>query len=206
MADQVRTLITDEDLLSYGDHVRAEVVDGEIVIDMTANKMDHSIYGMQLGTYLNVFVGMRQLGRVGGDMAAFKLEEYPQGGIKGARVPDLFYVSFQRWSADSPIDLVPAFAPDLAIEVISESESHTHVLKKMNEYLDHGAVQVWHILPSLQQVHVFTSNNRMGEIFNQADTLTGGDLLPGFAIPVRAIFESTNADLHAHTLRGLMTS
>jgi hypothetical protein len=48
MAVQIKPKITDADLLALGDDVRGEVVDGEIVIDMTANKIDHPIYGGHL--------------------------------------------------------------------------------------------------------------------------------------------------------------
>jgi Uma2 family endonuclease len=204
MAVQIKPKITEEDLLALGDDVRAEVEDGEIVIDMTPNKMDHTIYGTQLLVYLNTFVRLRNLGWVGGDMTAFKLEEDPTGGIKGARVPDLFYISYQRLPADADIAILPSFAPDLAVEVISESESHTNVLKKTNDYLDHGAAQVWHVIPALRQVHVFTASNRAGTILSDSDTLTAGDLLPGFGIPVQAIFDTSDAALHGDTLRRLM--
>lgn len=203
MAVQIKPRITDADLLALGD-VRAEVIDGEIVTDMTPNKMDHSMYAQRLGTYLDTFVGIRHLGRTGGDMTAFKLEQDPDGGIKGALVPDVFYVSFDRLPPDADIAILPQFAPDLAVEVISESETHMQVLNKTRSYLDHGAAQVWHVIPVLRQVHVFTPADRAGAILSDADTLSGGDLLPGFAIPVRAIFDITDAALHADTLRALL--
>ena len=88
MAVELKTKITDDDLLALGPDVNAEVVEGEIIV-MTANKMDHTIYGLRIATYLSIFVDTRSLGWVGGDMAAFKLEEYPEGGIKGAVLREL---------------------------------------------------------------------------------------------------------------------
>lgn len=203
MAVQIKPKITDADLLALED-VRAEVVDGEIVIDMTPNKMNHSLYGSRMVIFLGAFVNARNLGWVGGDMTAFKLEDDPSGGIKGARVPDVYYVSYDRLPPGSDLDILPSFAPDLAVEVISESESHTAILRKTNDYLDHGTRQVWHVIPALRQVHVFTPDARSGLILHDADTLTGGDLLPGFAIPVRALFDLADAALHAETIRRLI--
>jgi len=203
MAVQLKTKITDNDLLALGPDVNAEVIDGEIVI-MAANKINHAIYGQQLATYLNVFVLARGLGWVGGDMGAFKLEEYPEGGIKGARVPDVFYISYERLPRDASLSIIPDFAPDLAVEVISESEAHTEVLKKTQYYLDHGVQQVWHLIAALRQVHVFLPENRSGTHLSDQDILTGGDLLPGFSIPVRALFDLTDTELHTQTLRSLL--
>ncbi len=201
MATHIKTRVTDEDLLALGD-TNAEVIDGEIVV-MTANKIDHTIYGLQIAMYLNVFVRLRNLGWVGG-MAAFKLEEYPEGGIKGARVPDVFYVSYERLPRDASLSIIPAFPPDLAVEVISETETHTEVLKKTNDYLDHDVRLVWHLIPALREIHSFTPARRSGTILTDKDRLDGGDLLPGFSIPVRAVFDVTDASLHADTLRSLM--
>jgi len=203
MAVQLRTKITDDDLLALGPDVNAEVIDGEIVI-MAANKIDHSIYGQRLASYLDLFAGTRNLGWVGGDMAAFKLEEYPDGGIKGARVPDVFYVSYERLPRDASLSVIPTLAPDLAVEVISESEAHTEVLKKTQYYLDHGVRQVWHLIPALREIHVFAPGDRAGTILGDQDALSGGELLPGFSIPVRAVFDVTDTELHKRTLRSLL--
>lgn len=203
MSIQIKPKITEADLLALGD-VRAEVIDGEMVIDMTPNKMDHTLYGLQMGTYLNIFVRLRNLGWVGGDMTAFKLDENTEAGIKGALVPDVYFISYARLPPDADIAILPTFAPDLAVEIISESETHTNVLRKVGEYLSHGTSQVWHVIPSLRQVHVFGPANRAGVILGDADTLTGGEMLPGLAIPVRALFDLADAALHAETLRSLM--
>ncbi len=159
---------------------------------------------MRLGIYLGIFIGLKNTGWIGGDMAAFKLQESTESGIKGARVPDLFYISYSRLPPNSDFHIIPSFAPDLAVEVISESESHTKILKKTADFLDHGTRLVWHVIGTLRQVHVFTPDNRAGTILTDPDTLTGGDVLPGFAVPVRAIFDVTDADLHAATLRDLL--
>src|SRR5262245_12400276 len=132
MAVQPKTKITDADLLALGEDVRAEVIDGELVKQMSPNYGDHGFHaGLKL-IYLGTFGRARKLGRVFGDMTALKFEEYPEGGIKGARVPDAAYVSYERLPVDAPLDVVLAVVPEIVVEIISKSESHTDVLTKMN--------------------------------------------------------------------------
>lgn len=203
MAAQIKPKITDTDLLALGGDVRAEVYDGEIVIDETVYTLAYSLCISLLRAYLGVYVSTHRLGWVG-DMVVFKLDETIEQGIKTAYTPITSYVSSQRLPPDANLEILPPFAPDLAVEVISESEPHTKVLRKTNDYLDHGASQVWHVIPSLRQVHVFTPASRAGAILTDADALSGGDLLPGFAIPVRAIFDLNDAAVHTQTLRSLI--
>jgi len=203
MAVQPKTKITDTDLLALGEDVRAEVIDGELVIQMSPNLKDHAFYVQRLGTYFDNFVSARKLGTVFGDNALYKLEETLEGGIRGARVPDLSFVSYERLPADAPMDEIPLLAPDIAVEVISESESYSDALLKMNYYLDHGVRIVIHILPRLKQVHTFTAPNRTPTVLTVDDTLTCGDVLPGFAIPVAALFDR-GSDLHGKVLKSLL--
>jgi Uma2 family endonuclease len=203
MVETKRKVITDADLLALGENVRAEVVDGELVVHMAPNKGDHGFFAARVAFYLDAFASARSLGRVFGDMTAFKLEERG-GGIEGARVPDASFVSFERLPPDAPIDVILSVVPDLAVEVISESEAYTDVLDKTGEYLDHGVTQVWHVIPKLREIRVFTAGDRAGAILTEADTLTGGDLLPGFEVPVKAIFDHADTRLHVEVLRRLL--
>ena len=96
--------------MAVGEDVRAEVVNGELVVHMAPNKYTQ-LFAQRIATYLDVFASARSLGRVSGDMAAFKLKADEQGGIKGARVPDAAYISFDRLPAGAPLDVIPDFAP-----------------------------------------------------------------------------------------------
>lgn len=202
MALEAKTKITDADLLALGEDVRAEVIDGEMVIQMSSNYGEHGFHTILLAGYLTAFVRAHKLGRVFGDMTAFKFEEFPEGGIKGARVPDAAYVSYERLPADAPLDVILAIVPDIVVEVISKSEAHTDVLTKMNYYLDKGVRLVIHILPSLRQVHIY-GPDRAPTVLGVSDTLEGGDVLPGFVLPVVLLFEE-NDDLHIQVMKSLL--
>ena len=79
-------------------------------------------------------------------------------------------------------------APDIAVEVISPSDSASHLQKKVGEYLDAGSHAVWVVYPDTREVHVFGPTGAV-RVLKGADTLEIPDLLPGLSIPLAAIFD-----------------
>jgi Uma2 family endonuclease len=206
MADRVKTKITDADLLALGD-VKAEVRDGELIIyPMSPNKMEHGAYGSKMVTFVSAFVVPRKLGRVFTEMTAFNLEVDSEGGIKGSVAPDVAFVSFERLALDAPMDVIARDAPDLVVEITSDSDVYDDVLDKVAYYLDHGVPQVWVLASKLHEVHAFSESNRAGKRLTLADDLIGEGVLDGFSIPVRAIFDDQDSILQTEVLRRLMAT
>lgn len=204
MATQPKTRITDADLLAVGDKVKAEVIDGELIIyPMTPSKAEYGIAGVFLSFILNGFIIPRGLGRVFNDMTAFKMAEDDEGGIKGALVPDVSFVSFDKLPPDADLDVVAHVIPDLCVEVISPGDSFTEVLDKVQLYLDYGVGQVWLLIPRRQEVRCFSPDNPNGTVLGIDDTLEGSGPLAGFAVPVRALFDADPA-LQAEVVRRLL--
>lgn len=79
-------------------------------------------------------------------------------------------------------------APELIVEVLSPDDRWSAVNDKLTEYFDVGVQVVWVADPQWQRVHVYRSLTEI-EILTVGDTLTGGDLLPGFSVPVAELFE-----------------
>jgi len=77
--------------------------------------------------------------------------------------------------------------PRLVVEVISPSETATDVDEKRQDYLTGGARRVWSIYPLRHTVHIHDATAPT-RVLHIDDTLTDDDLLPGFALPLRAIF------------------
>ncbi len=100
-------------------------------------------------------------------------------------IPDVAFVSKSRQPAPSR-DAYNAIAPDLAVEVLSPSDQQDVLRLKIVNYLAAGTT-VWVVNPDNQTVEVYTPGQRAYRL-GSADTLTGGDLLPGFALPVKDIF------------------
>jgi Uma2 family endonuclease len=133
------------------------------------------------------------------------LEEHNLGVVAGAqglirfkldlvRVPD---VSFIRWdSVDDPDEIEnPAgafleYPPDLAVEVLSPSNTRREMEIKLDEYAKAGVKLVWYVDPERKEVDVFPkANPRRKKTVGVGGTLDGGDLLPGFTLPVAKLFE-----------------
>jgi Uma2 family endonuclease len=108
---------------------------------------------------------------------------------KNAFQPDAAFIS--RGKTGGRQGLVFPVAPDIAVEVISPSESEADVRSKTRAYLAAGGMLVWNVYPETRSIDVCTLNSQ-GELeiqtLTEADTLTGGAVLPGFAVSVRDIF------------------
>ncbi len=106
-----------------------------------------------------------------------------------AREPDLVRgpdVSFIRTSRLPPDQKQPDFveaAPDLAVEIMSKSDTHAKIETKVDEYLRHGVALVWVINPDRGTLTVYR-HGIAPAILGIADTLDGGDVLPGFSCVV----------------------
>jgi Uma2 family endonuclease len=157
---------------------RLELDEGVIVEMAESSPINTVIAGLVI-TALNVFVVPRKLGYVSTPDGGYKL------GERKVRQPDAAFISKARVAKlPKHFDL----PPDLAVEIISPNED---ALKKVNEYLRAGVRIVWTIYADDQEVYVFTLNDDgslRGQPFGISDTLDGGDMLPGFTLPVRDIF------------------
>ena len=104
------------------------------------------------------------------------------------RAPDVAFVS----TASLPEGRLPEGflrgAPDLAIEVLSPSDSPGDVQQKVRDYLDAGARLVWVIAPRARTATVYRADSS-ARLLREADHLDGEDLLPGLSIPLAEVFE-----------------
>jgi Uma2 family endonuclease len=104
------------------------------------------------------------------------------------RIPDLSFVSRARLArhrrAREPI--LP-LAPDIAIEVLSDGNTRREMSRKVNEYFASECRLVWLIDPRTRTVVVYTSPTESVTL-SAKQTLTGGDVLPGFRLPLRNLF------------------
>ena len=174
---------TIEEFLEYAslpenEHRRLELEDGEI-IEMASSSPINTIVAGRIIHFLNAHVIPNDLGYVTVPDGGYKLGEHTN------RQPDTAFIKKDR------LPTIPKkfnFAPDLAVEVVSANED---VLKKVNEYLGAGTSIVWAVYCDEKKVYVFTldaQKNLLGEPKGINDTLTGGNVLPNFSLPVRDIF------------------
>jgi len=79
------------------------------------------------------------------------------------------------------------FMPDLAVEIKSPDNTITDMRDKAHYYLAHGSRLVWLVFPEKKIVEVYSNNEE--QILKEEDALTGGDVLPGFSLAVRDVFD-----------------
>ena len=105
------------------------------------------------------------------------------------RAADLSFTNWDRVPGRVlPDDPVPDLAPDLAVEVLSEGNTRAEMERKLKEYFLSEVQLVWYIDPRKRTVRVYTSPDAVTELA-EADTLTGGAVLPGFAVKVARLFD-----------------
>lgn len=102
------------------------------------------------------------------------------------RGPDLMVVRRER-ARDLHRSGFLRGAPDLAVEIISPSNTAGEMHEKVAEYLGSGSEAVWVVYPQRRTVAVHASL-REARFYHEGDELPGGDLLPELRLPVAAIF------------------
>jgi Uma2 family endonuclease len=158
---------------------RLELDEG-IIVDMGASGKLNTVVAGRLIHFLNAHVLAYDLGIITSPDAGYKL------GGRTYRQPDAAFISRQ-----TSTDLEGVYftvAPDLAVEIVSPDED---VFKKANEYIEAGTRMVWAVYADARRVYVFRPNSD-GSVnvqnYDADDILDGGDVLPGFTLPVSDIF------------------
>jgi Uma2 family endonuclease len=137
---------------------------------------------MDLGKILGIFLDQHKLGFLTGPDGTLRLLP------KLVRAPDIAFISWDRVpSRRRPREPVYDLVPDLAIEVLSKGNTKKEMKRKRREYFRVGVRRVWQIDLNTRTVEVFTAPTESTTL-TEADTLDGGDVLPGLKLPVRQIF------------------
>jgi Uma2 family endonuclease len=157
-----------------------ELVDGTLVAKPVA--FTESAIAVNLISPLNNYAMENDLGVVTGEQGLTRL-------LPGlARAPDVSFVNWEQLpNRQLPRDAVPGLYPDLAVEVLSKGNTRGEMARKRREYFLAGTRLVWQVNPLKRTVDVFTAPDAFITL-TESDTLDGGDVLPGFTMPVRKLF------------------
>jgi len=178
------TLITVADLEAMGNEAeRLELMEG-VVYEMLPAGGRHGRIQSDLNFELELFIRANTLGEIFGSDTGFVISRNPDTLL----APDLAFVANNRLTEgeDAPVGFIP-FAPDLAVEVVSPSNTEPSMLLKTALYLAGGVRTVWLVRPEQRTVTVFTSDSPE-QILGIDEALDGGDILPGFSLPLSKIF------------------
>lgn len=154
-----------------------EFIAGEIVDVVSSPKSTR--LGARLLRYISAFVDDNNLGEVSGADGVYIVGD-------GRYMPDVGFIATSNLPATESIDgYVPA-PPDLAVEVVSPTDSERLLMVKVADYLAAGTV-VWVVYPEVQQLIVYEAG-KPAHTLHADDALRGDPVLPGFMLDLANIF------------------
>ena len=162
------------------------LIDGELVIKMAPSQM-HGDAAIRLAAQLFLYVEERGLGRVTSEVGY-----HPPGDRRTLLLPDVAFEALPR-AAQPPLTTYVPYMPDLAVEIVSPSQSLAQAQRKAEAYLRHGAALVWLVDPMAKFAEVW---RRADDGAPQSERLAGDmelsgeTILPGFRLPLTRIFTS----------------
>jgi Uma2 family endonuclease len=157
-----------------------ELVDGVLVEKVMG--YTESRLACDLIRWLGNYLEQHDLGSLAGEGGTMRL-------LRGlVRIPDVSFVSWERFPNRQLPDVpIPDLVPDLAVEVLSPSNTKAEMARKLREYFLSGTRLVWLVDPRKRTVRVYCSPER-AKVLREGDVLDGGDVLPGLRIPLRQLF------------------
>ncbi len=173
---------TEDDVIRLNDHGNhlCELVDGTLV-EKTMGREESAI-AARIVYLLSAFVMARRLGVVTGADGMIRI-------LGRVRIPDVAFVSWDRLPERRlPGKPIPDLTPDLAVEVLSDSNTPREMANKLREYFAAGTRLVWYVNPRTRSVEVFTSPESSVRLAER-DVLSGGEVLAGFEVRVAELFE-----------------
>jgi Uma2 family endonuclease len=156
-----------------------ELIDGEIVEKMPTEEHGEvaAVFVIEFGIYFRA----NPIGRVGVEVR-HQMPDDPSNAF----LPDVS-VHLDRTRPRVRQGAVPRM-PDLAVEIKSPDDTFKEMRDQAAYYLAHGTQLVWLVYPEQRIVEVYAPDAD-SQLLTERDTLTGGDLLPGFALPMSRVFE-----------------
>ncbi len=157
-----------------------ELIRGELYPIMPAGTL-HGIITNRLSAYITFFVLENDLGEVTAAETGFKLINQSTVGA------DIGFIGKENLAKFGVPDSFFPTAPDLAVEVVSPSNSSDEISTKVEDYLKSGSRLVWIVYPKRKIIVVYRTNNTVS-FLSETDELEGEDLLPNFRLPLKKIF------------------
>ena len=183
MVTTTRPVTAEELMMMPDDGFRYELVKGELRKMPYMGLLDGQV-AASIGVSMGIRVKADGLGNAYAAGTGFLLESGPDH----VRAPDAAFVRRERVES---IGEAPGFfpgAPDLAIEVVSPGDRYTEVDEKVADWLDAGTLAVVVVNPRSRTVNIHRSLTDV-VVLAESDTLDVGDIVPGWRMAVKDIFE-----------------
>ena len=165
------------------DDIRSELVRGRLVREPRP-AVPHGYVQVELSRVLSTFVKEHGIGVVLNDVGVVLEEDPPT-----VRGPDVLFVSNDALGSPLPEGFLTV-PPDLAVEIVSPSNTAAQIQERVLEYLDFESRMVWVIDPTSRTATVYRSR-RDAEIVAENEELTGDRVIPGFRVRLAEVLPSS---------------
>jgi Uma2 family endonuclease len=162
---------------------RDELIRGVVCVQEPLPAVSHGEIDGKIFNRLYNYVTTRALGKVLNNVG-FLLERNPDT----VRGPDVAFITNEHAAAIGSSTFVPG-APDLAVEVLSPSNTKKQMAEKVALYLRVGSRLVWTIHPRQRVVTIYRPQGEP-TVLHVGDTLSGEQVVPGFEVPIADLFPS----------------
>jgi len=163
-----------------GGRIVCELVDG-ILVEKTMGYFESRLAAVLIHL-IEGFLDSRNLGIVAG--ADGMLRIFPDQ----VRIPDVSFICWEQFpDRKLPEEPAPSIAPDLAVEILSKGNTPAEMDRKLRDYFAAGVRLVWYIDPPTRSARVYSAVDECTKI-DESGTLTGGEVLPGFELPLAELF------------------
>lgn len=178
MMTATKTLLTAEEFLRLPEPMdeKYELIEGERVL-MSPTMPLHNLVRDRLLYLLLRFLEGHPSGRALSEQAFHLFGNT-------VRIPDISFVGEGRFQE---LEKIPQGAPDLAIEVISPTNTLREMERKVSDYFAAGSKRVWLVYPEEREVYIHGISGVTRRV--QEDSLDDSELLPGFSVQVSKLFE-----------------
>jgi Uma2 family endonuclease len=179
LLDPLPGTATEKDVLAKprGNKRLCELVDG-VLVEKPMGYFESRL-GTVLAHLIEDFLEENDLGIVLGADATLGL------GPGLVRLPDVSFISWKHFpSRKLPVVQILREAPDLAVEILSPTNTAQEMARKRHEYFAAGTQLVWEMYPVDRIVRVYNSPEDFLEL-DEDQTLDGGKVLPGFKLRIK---------------------
>jgi Uma2 family endonuclease len=176
-------LLTVDELEALGPNYQwYELIDG-VLRERGTMGGRHGEIGGAIFWRLGATVFERHLGRVYTSDTRFIIARDPETVL----IPDISFVRTDRLPPTQDREGPMPLAPDLVVEIVSPNDRYNDVVEKIEKYQTAGVPLVWLVVPRRRTVMVYATGQEPRTL-TEADTLDGGNVVPGFQMPVAEMF------------------
>jgi len=177
--------VTVDDLLTIPDDGYVYEVVAGVLVRMAGSGEWSTTVAVELTTELRIYNRAHRLGVVTGPDGVYR---FP--GAETGLLPDVGYYAAEKRALIVDRSKPIPFAPDLAVEVASPSQTADQMAAKARTYLNGGTLLVWVLWPQGEHIDVWHPGQLAAPVatLHSGDQLDGENVLPGFSYPVADVF------------------